>query len=218
MELARAFKLRRRIDMSVEKTPYQDQKYIHVVQFLRPKNFDNTEIVYVRDDKAIVTDPLDATWFVTYDAAAKYRTYLQEHNVLDMYCPGTITVTTFAVHATLLGQQPTLKSKDWKPIIGHEDDMDKTAITGKAITDITDQTVTTTEYAISATGYPGGARRFFAEGAYGNFSTRLSEATHYQSFSEALDKVDILKKKNDCTDIQIHEIVNTVSVGRTVTA
>lgn len=203
--------------MSVDKTPYQNQKYIHVVRFLRPKNLDNTEIVYVRDDKSIVTDPLDAKWFVTYDAAVKYRTYLQEHNVLDKYCPSTITVVTFAVHATLLGQQPTLKSKDWKPIIGHEDDMDKTVITGKAITDITDQTVTTTEFAISATDYPGSTRRFFAEGAYGNFSTRLSEATHYRLFSEALDRVDILKK-NDCTDIQIHEIISTVSVGRTVSA
>lgn len=199
--------------MSVDK----DQKYIHVVQFLRPKNFDNIEIVYVRDDKSIVTDPLDAKWFVTYDAAVKYRTYLQEHNVLDKYCPSTITVATFAVHATLLGQQPTLKSKDWKPIIGCEDDMEKTVITGKAIIDIADQTVTTTEFAISATDYPGSTRRFFAEGACGNFSTRLSEATHYRVFSEALDRVDILKKSG-CTDIQIHEIINTVSVGRTVTA
>jgi len=203
--------------MSVDNAPYQGQKYIHVVQFLRPKNFENTEIVYVRDDKSIVTDPLNAKWFGTYGAAVKYRTYLQEHHVLDKYCPGTINVVTFEVHATLLGQQPTLKSTGWKPIIGSEDDMEKTVITGKAIIDITGQTVTTTEYAISAINYPGGTRWFFAEGAYGNFSTRLSEATHYQLFSEALDRVDILKK-NDCTDIQIHEIVNTVSVGRTVTA
>lgn len=96
--------------------------------------------------------------------------------------------------------------------------MDKTDMTvnGKATIDITDQTVTTTEYAISEC-YDGHLRRFFAASAYGNFSMRLSEATRYKTFTEALDQVDILKK-SDCNDLQIHEVVIEVHVGRTVSA
>lgn len=97
-------------------------------------------------------------------------------------------------------------------------DMSKIVITGKAITDITDQTVTTTEYAISAPDCPGSTRRFFAEGTYGNFSTRLFEATRYKSFTEALDMVDNLKNNVHCSDIQIHEIKIVISIGRTVSA
>lgn len=96
--------------------------------------------------------------------------------------------------------------------------MDKTAMTinGKATIDITDQTVTTTEYAISD--YCGSLRRFFAASAYGNFSMRLSEATRYKTFTEALDMVDNLKKNAGCEELQIHEIVIEVRVGRTVSA
>jgi len=101
-----------------------------------------------------------------------------------------------------------------------EDDMDQTAMTvnGKATIDITDQTFTTTEYAISAiSDYNGSMRRFFAEPAYGNFSMKLSEATRYKTFTEALDKVDVLKKYH-CNNLQIHEIIIDVRVGRTVSA
>lgn len=88
-------------------------------------------------------------------------------------------------------------------------------VNGKSVIDITDQTVTTTEYAISANVC--NSRKFFAAPAYGNFSLKLYEATRYKTFTEALDQVDILKKY-DCTDIQIHEIIIDVHVGRTVSA
>ena len=199
--------------MSVNKTPYQDQKYIHVVQFLRPKNFDNIEIVYVRDDKTIVADPLDARWFDTYGAAVNYRTYLQEYKVLEKFSPSEITAVTFAVHATQLGQQPTLKSKDWNPIMENEDDMEKTVITGKAIPDITDQTLDSVEYAVSV---GGGLRKFVSDTTYDKVTFRLDEAARYKCFSDALDQAEELRNRQ-LLDIQIHEIKTEVKVGRTVT-
>ncbi len=79
------------------------------------------------------------------------------------------------------------------------------------------QTFTRVEYVISAC-YPGtNIREFFAVLERGNFTRDISKATRYSTFTEALDKVDVLKK-SDLVNIQIHEFNTTMSIGRTVTA
>ncbi|MBR2305667.1 MAG: hypothetical protein IKA48_00395 [Fibrobacter sp.] len=79
------------------------------------------------------------------------------------------------------------------------------------------QTFTRVEYVISACYPETHKREFFAALEYGNFTRDISKATRYSTFTEALDKVDILKK-NDLENIQIHEFNTTMSIGRTVTA
>ena len=76
---------------------------------------------------------------------------------------------------------------------------------------------TMVEYVISACYPENHKREFFAALEYGNFTKDISKATRYSTFTEALDKVDVLKKSN-LENIQIHEFNTTMSIGRTVTA
>lgn len=79
------------------------------------------------------------------------------------------------------------------------------------------QTFTSVEYVISACYPESHKREFFAVSEYGNFTKDISKATRYSTFTEALDKVDVLKKSY-LENIQIHEFNTTMSIGRTVTA
>jgi hypothetical protein len=79
------------------------------------------------------------------------------------------------------------------------------------------QTFTMVEYVISACYPENHERRFFAVLERGNFAKDISKATRYSTFTEALDKVDVLKKSY-LENIQIHEFNTTMSIGRTVTA
>lgn len=79
------------------------------------------------------------------------------------------------------------------------------------------QTFTTVEYVISARYPETHERAFFAVLERGNFTKEISKATRYSTFTEALDKVDVLKKSH-LENIQIHEFNTTLSIGRTVTA
>lgn len=79
------------------------------------------------------------------------------------------------------------------------------------------QTFTVVEYVISACYPENHERAFFAVLERGNFSKDISKATRYSTFTEALDKVDVLKK-SDLENIQIHEFNTPMSIGRTVTA
>jgi hypothetical protein len=79
------------------------------------------------------------------------------------------------------------------------------------------QTFTRVEYVISACFPENHKREFFAVLECGNFTKNISNATRYSTFTEALDKVDVLKKSS-LENIQIHELNTTMSIGRTVTA
>jgi hypothetical protein len=79
------------------------------------------------------------------------------------------------------------------------------------------QTFTSVEYVISACYPESHKREFFAVLERGNFTKDISKATRYSTFTEALDKVDVLKKSY-LENIQIHEFNTTMSIGRTVTA
>ena len=79
------------------------------------------------------------------------------------------------------------------------------------------QTFTRVEYVISACFPENHKREFFAALEFGNFTRDISKATRYSTFTEALDKVDVLKN-SDLENIQIHEFKTTMSIGRTVTA
>lgn len=79
------------------------------------------------------------------------------------------------------------------------------------------QTFTIVEYVISACYPENHERRFFAVLERGNFTKDISKATRYSTFTDALDKVDVLKKSY-LENIQIHEFNTTMSIGRTVTA
>ena len=78
------------------------------------------------------------------------------------------------------------------------------------------QTFTMVEYVISACYPENHERAFFAVLERGNFTKDISKATRYSTFTEALDKVDVLKKSY-LENIQIHEFNTTMSIGRTVT-
>ena len=221
------------------RTMSYDSRYIHVIQLLRITGLHAAKVAFVKDEDNLVDDPLDAKWFDTYDAALKYRTYMEVKNCFSKftYEPGSVCVMTFGVNATLLGQMPTLKSKPWCPNLVHdellaqevkdtsdqhgqdvervtEDSEGQIVIKGPAIPDITAQSMTTVQYAIS---FGGGVRRFYAESAYGNTSLKLEDATRYGSFSEALDAATKMKANEINEDIQIHEIIQTTKVGRAVT-
>lgn len=79
------------------------------------------------------------------------------------------------------------------------------------------QTFTMVEYVISACYPENPERAFFAVLECSNFTKDISKATRYSTFTEALDKVDVLKKSH-LENIQIHEFNTTMSIGRTVTA
>ena len=78
------------------------------------------------------------------------------------------------------------------------------------------QTFTRVAYVISACHPENHKREFFAVLEFGNFTRDISKATKYRTFTEALDKVDVLKKSS-LENIQIHELNTTMSIGRTVT-
>ncbi len=88
------------------------------------------------------------------------------------------------------------------------------------------QTFTTVEYVISACYPENHERKFFAVLEMGNFTKDISKATRYSTFTEALDKVDVLKhsylvdvlKHSYLENIQIHEFKTSMCIGRTVTA
>ena len=197
------------------------QKYVHVVQFLNFAGWNESRMAYVKDGTTIVDDPLDAMWFSTYDSASNYKALLLKYGALDKfsYEPGSVSVMTFAVHMACIGEQLTLKSEGWKPTMNQESDKtesepaEKVVITGKAIPDITDQTLESVEYAVSV---GGGLRKFVSDTTYDKVTFRLDEAARYKCFSDALDQAEELRNRQ-LLDIQIHEIKTEVKVGRTVT-
>lgn len=216
-----------------------DSRYIHVIQLLRLTGMNEAKVSFIKDEDILADDPLDAMWFDTYDAALKYRTYMEVKNCFSKftYEPGSVCVMTFRVSVALLGQMPTLKSTPWYPHLVQEerlapevkdassehgkdeervteDSEGKIVLKGLAVADITAQSMTTVQYAIS---FGGGVRRFYAESSYGNTSSKLENATRYGSFSEALDVATNIKANRNFEDIQIHEIIQTTRVGRAVT-
>ena len=216
-----------------------DSRYIHVIQLIRITGMNEAKVSFIKDEDILADDPLDAMWFDTYDAALKYRTYMEVKNCFSKftYEPESVCVMTFRVSVALLGQMPALKSTPWYPHLMQEellsqevkdangehgqdeervteDSEGKIVMKGLAVSDITAQSITTVQYAIS---FGGGARRFYAESAYGNTSLKLENATQYGSFSEALDVATNIKANRRFEDIQIHEIIQTVRVGRAVT-
>ena len=197
------------------------EKYVHIVQLLRFDSFFATHLEYVKDDTTVVSDPLDARWFSTYEAASNYKATLLKDGALKKfsYVPGSAAVITFELHMASIGQQRTLKSEGWKPVMYQEstknetEPAEKVVITRKAIPDITDQTIESVEYAVSI---GGGLRKFVSDTTYDKVTFRLDEATRYKCFSDALDEAEELKNRT-MLDIQIHEIKTEVKVGRTVT-
>lgn len=197
------------------------QKYVHVVQFLTYSGWNESRIAYVKDGTTSVDDPLEAMWFSTYEAASNYKATLLKDGALDKfsYAPGSVSVMTFEVQMAAIGEQHTLKSEGWKPVMNQESDKtetepaEKVVITGKAIPDITDQTLESVEYAVSV---GGGLRKFVSDTTYDKVTFRLDEAARYKCFSDALDQAEELKNRQ-LLDIQIHEIKTEVKVGRTVT-
>ena len=197
------------------------QKYVHVVQFLEYNGWNKSRMAYVKDGTAIVDDPLDAMWFSTYEAASNYKATLLKDGALDKfaYAPGSVSVMTFEVQMAAIGEQHTLKSEGWKPAMNQESDKtaaepaEKVVITGKAIPDITDQTLESIEYTVSV---GGGLKKFVSDTTYDKVTFRLDEATRYKCFSDALDKAAELRNRHIMI-VQIHEIKTEVKVGRTVT-
>ena len=100
-----------------------DSRYIHVIQLIRITGLNEAKVSFIKDEDILADDPLDAMWFDTYDAALKYRTYMEVKNCFSKftYEPGSVCVMTFRVTAALLGQMPTLKSKPWYPRLVQEE-------------------------------------------------------------------------------------------------